>query len=78
MFISRTSTGLDLGSQSIKLVQIQGRKGKARIKTFGQITTPYGLIENGYVTDPDAVGQELGKLLNKLKLRGAKTVSALS
>lgn len=78
MFISRTSTGLDMGSQYIKLVQVQGRKGKARIKKFGQIETPHGLIENGFVTDPDAVGQELGKLLDRLKLRGAKTVSALS
>lgn len=78
MFISRTSTGLDIGSQSIKLVQVQRRGNKAKVKTFGQIPTPSGLMENGFITDPDVVGQELGKLVDRLKLRGAKTVSALS
>lgn len=78
MFISRTSTGLDIGSQSIKLVQVQGRGSKARVKVFGQTPTPRGLMENGFITDPDVVGRELGKLVDKLKLRGAKTVSALS
>lgn len=78
MFTSRTSTGLDIGSQSIKLVQVQRRGNKAKVKTFGQIPTPSGLMENGFITDPDVVGQELGKLVDRLKLRGAKTVSALS
>jgi len=78
LFISRTSTGLDIGSQSIKLVQVQRRGNKAKVKTFGQIPTPSGLMENGFITDPDVVGQELGKLVDRLKLRGAKTVSALS
>ncbi|MGB4508790.1 MAG: type IV pilus assembly protein PilM [Syntrophomonadaceae bacterium] len=78
MFTSRTSTGLDIGSQSIKLVQVQHRRSSARVKTFGQIPTPSGRMENGFITDPDVVGQELGKLVDRLKLRGAKTVSALS
>jgi len=78
LFTSRTSTGLDIGSQSIKLVQVQHRRSSARVKTFGQIPTPSGRMENGFITDPDVVGQELGKLVDRLKLRGAKTVSALS
>ena len=78
MFTSRTSTGLDIGSQSIKLVQVQHRRSSARVKTFGQIPTPSGRMENGFITDPDVVGQELGKLVDRLKLRGAITVSALS
>lgn len=78
MFTSRTSTGLDIGSQSIKLVQVQHRRSSARVKTFGQIPTPSGRMENGFITDPDVVGQELGKLVDRLKLRGAKVVSALA
>lgn len=78
MFTSKTSTGLDIGSQSIKLVQVQRRGSAALVKTFGQAPTPGGLMENGFVQDPQHVGQELGKLAGRLKLRGAQTVSALS
>jgi len=31
LFTSRTSTGLDIGSQSIKLVQVQRRGNKAKV-----------------------------------------------
>lgn len=78
MFTSKTSTGLDVGSQSIKLVQVQRRGGKVRVQTYGQMPTPSGLVENGFITDPEAVGQDLGKLVDQLKLRGSKVVSALA
>lgn len=78
MFTSKASTGLDIGSQSIKLVQVQRRGSGALVKTFGQTPTPSGLMENGFISDPEAVGQELGRLVDRLKLRGAKVVSALS
>ncbi len=35
-------------------------------------------MENGFITDPEIVGLELGKLVNRLKIRGAKVVSALA
>ncbi|HQA50379.1 MAG: type IV pilus biogenesis protein PilM [Syntrophomonadaceae bacterium] len=78
MFTSKTSTGLDIGSQLIKLVQVQRRGDRTQIKTLGQMPTPRGLVENGFIINPDLIGQELGKLVNRLKLRGATTVSAVS
>lgn len=78
MFTGKKSIGLDIGSQLIKLVQVQRQGSGALVKTFGQTPTPAGLMDNGFVNDPEIVGRELGKLVDRLKLRGAKVVSALS
>jgi len=77
LFTGKTCTGLDIGSQSIKLVQVRRRGRRVLLQTLGQIATPSGTVENGFINDPDLVGRELGKLVNRLKLRGAKVISAL-
>lgn len=75
---AKSSVGLDIGSHLIKVVGLK-RQGKAGIlKSFGHINTPEGSVENGIINNPEDVGRELGKLIDKLKLKGSKTVSALS
>lgn len=78
MFTSKLSVGLDVGSHSIKLVGVKRQGGSAIIKTFGQIPTPEGFVENGLINNPEEVGRELGRLVEKLKLKGSSTISALS
>lgn len=78
MFTSKMSVGLDVGSHSIKLVKVRRRGGGGTIKTFGQIPSPAGLVENGLINSPEEVGKELGKLVERLKLKGSNTISALS
>ena len=78
MFTSRMSVGLDVGSQSIKLVEIRRRGDTGTLKTFGQIATPPGMVENGLINNPEEVGKELGKLVDELKLKRSRVVSALS
>lgn len=78
MFTSKKSVGLDVGSQLIKLVGMRRYGDTGRVETFGQITTPPGMVENGLINNPEEVGNELGKLVEKLKLKGSKVISALS
>ena len=78
MFISRKSVGLDVGSQSLKLVEIRRHGDTGTVKTFGQIATLTGMVENGLINNPEEVGQELGKLVEQLKLKGSRVISALS
>lgn len=78
MFTSRMSVGLDVGSQSIKLVGVRQHGDTGTLKTFGYIDTPSGTVENGLVNNPEVVGQEMGKLVEQLKLKGSRVVSALS
>ena len=78
MFSNKMSVGLDIGSHSIKLVKVRRWGGAATLRTFGQIPTPSGLVDNGLINSPEEVGQELGKLVESLKLKGSNTISALS
>jgi len=72
------SVGLDVGSHSIKLVGVRRQGESGTVKSFGQIPTPAGLVENGLINSPEEVGLELSKLAEKLKLKGSNTISALS
>jgi len=72
------SVGLDIGSNWIKLVSMQKSGDGGQLKTFGQINTPPGMVENGLINNSEEVGNELGKLAEQLKLKGSKVVSALS
>jgi type IV pilus assembly protein PilM len=75
---ARKSVGLDVGSHMIKLAEIRRYGNIGSIKKFGHIATPPGTVENGMINNPEEVGRELGKLVEKLKLKGSKVVSALS
>jgi len=78
LFTSSMSVGLDVGSQSIKLVGMQKQRDTGNLKLFGQVAVPPGTVENGLINNPEEVGNELGKLVEQLKLKGSKVVSALS
>lgn len=75
---ARNSIGLDIGSKLIKLVAIKGKRDTGSLRSFGYINTPEGTVENGMINKPEEVGRELGKLVDRLKLKGSKTISALS
>ncbi|MGS0764007.1 type IV pilus biogenesis protein PilM [Syntrophomonas curvata] len=78
MFIGRMSVGLDIGSKFIKLAGMQRHGNTGTVKIFGHIATPTGMVENGLINNPGEVGQELGKLVEQLKLKGSRVISALS
>ncbi len=78
MLSSRKSVGLDIGSQSIKLVEMRRHGNTGTVTTFGHIATPTGMVENGLINNPEEVGQELGKLVQQLKLKGSRVISTLS
>jgi type IV pilus assembly protein PilM len=71
--------GLDIGSQTIKVVEVTGSGSGLRVTAFGMDKTPLGTISQGVVTDPKTLGAAIKALLNKsgVKARG-KCVSAAS
>lgn len=75
--LARTSAaiGLDLGSNSIKLVQLQEGKDGIYLHKAGSAPTPSGTIKGGVVVEPLAVAQAIRALLEALKI-GAGTVVA--
>ncbi len=72
---SSISTGLDIGSSSIKLVQLQETKNGVTLHKAGSAPTPRDAIKAGVVVDPLAVAKAIQSLLQALQVEGG-TVTA--
>lgn len=62
----------------MKLAAVKPQRNGGLIQKFGDIPTPLGTVENGLINNPEEVGAELGKLVEKLNLKGRKVVSSLT
>ncbi len=60
--------GLDIGSKTIKAAEIIETKKGHRLKKFGMITIPPGLIEDGTINDSDKVAEYIRQLFKEHKL----------
>lgn len=70
--------GLDIGSSSIKLVQIKvSRKSKA-LQNFGIEPLPPGAIIDGAIVNPGAVAEAIRSLTKRIHLRGKEVAIAAS
>ncbi len=55
--------GIDIGSQSIKVAEVQVKGGEATITALGMASTPEGAVDHTGVYDSDSVGLVLKELL---------------
>lgn len=74
--MAHTYVGVDLGSHTIKVVEVAGGRGGVQLLNVGVVPTPPGTIINGQVNDPEAVAQALKQVLatNGIKTRAAVSV----
>ena len=72
---TNTSIGLDVGSSSIKLVQLQDTKNGIALYKAGSAPTPREAVKAGVVVDPLAVAQAIRSLLEALQVEGC-TITA--
>jgi type IV pilus assembly protein PilM len=77
LFFSRSGVGLDIGERRIKIVQVKKTGKGFRVSAYGSIDTTPGTMENGVITDPIALGKQLGKLVRELLLQQKKSVAAV-
>ena len=70
LFSIRPNVGLDIGERKIKLVQVMQNGSNFQITAHGSILTPPGTIENGFIVNPEDLGQELSRLVQELGLKG--------
>lgn len=62
--------GVDIGSNSIKVVEIdENRKGERRITRFGHHVLPPQTVVDGHIMSPGAIVEGLDKLFHKSKKR---------
>lgn len=75
---SKGVIGLDIGTSSIKLIEIEESKGGFRLKNFGIATLPKDSIVNGSILNHDAVASTIQQLTSNLKIKTKKTVASVS
>jgi len=56
--------GLDIGSQAIKVMQLQARGGHAHVKAYGSIQTDDKIVKDGVVSDVRGAAKLIDELLS--------------
>jgi len=69
--------GLDIGSHSIKVVQLEERGGLV-LRKAGSRPTPPGTIKGGVIADPVAVAQTISSLLGALEISASQVVAGVA
>lgn len=70
--------GLDLGSHTVKLVQVQEGKASNRIVSFGLAVLPEGAFVEGKLKEPELVASSIEKLAKHLKIKEKSVAISIS
>lgn len=70
--------GLDIGSHSIKLVEIGHSKRGRVLQNFGMILTPPGAIVEGSIKNQEGVASAIKRLYKNLRVRNGNVAISLS
>jgi type IV pilus assembly protein PilM len=73
-----SSIGIDLGSNSIKLVQLQDTRDGICLHKAGSTPTPANAVKGGVVVDPLAASQSLKSLLDALQIDAGNVVAGVA
>ena len=57
--------GLDIGTQQIKFVEMRPTKSGLTVTSLGVGATPFGVLQNNIITDPQLMGQTIRQLLKE-------------
>ena len=69
IFGNKSVIGLDLGSSSIKMVELKLSGRSYKMMNFGMSAIPEGLIEGGEIIDPSALSQIIMALHKELGIK---------
>src|SRR3990170_1114738 len=77
LFGSRSFIGLDIGSQAIKVVELEPSGTGYRVLHAGSGTTPPGAVREGNVTEPHILSDAIKKVLSSAGGRPGRGGSAV-
>ncbi len=77
LFGKRASVGLDLGSHTLKAVEVVPQNGGIRISRIATAPTPVGAVVEGVATDAALLGPAIGALLGEAGIRVKRVVTAV-
>ncbi|UCH36610.1 MAG: type IV pilus assembly protein PilM [Armatimonadota bacterium] len=70
--------GLDIGSHSVKVVQLDEERGSLVLRKAGTRPTPAGATKGGVVTDSATVAQTVSALLGALEIPATQVLAAVA
>jgi type IV pilus assembly protein PilM len=70
--------GLDIGSHTIKVVEMGSGKGGLQLLNFATMPTPPGVLQQGVINDPQTLGQSIKQLLTGNGIKTKKVVSSVA
>jgi type IV pilus assembly protein PilM len=76
--MARQCIGLDIGSSSIKLVQVKAARKSFSLQNFGIEPLPPGAIVDGAIANHGAVAESIRNLSKRIHLRGKDIALAVS
>lgn len=76
--MARQCIGLDIGSSSIKLVQVKASRKSLNLQNFGIEPLPPGAIVDGAIANHGAVSESIRNLCKRIHLRGKDIALAVS
>ncbi len=71
-------TGVDIGTDSIKMVEIEATKNGLRLVNIGVEDTPAEAIESSIITDSQSIGEALIRLISREGFSRSSAVSSLA
>lgn len=74
---SKSFVGLDIGSHSIKAVELGRGGARHRVLHAGTGETPPGAVKEGAVVEPQALGLAIRQVLGKAGIKAGRVVSAV-
>ncbi len=69
--------GLDIGSHSIKGIQVEAKRG-IELKAIGVVPTPPGAVQSGVIVEQEAVAAAIRKLVEENGFQGTEVATAVT
>jgi type IV pilus assembly protein PilM len=77
LFSSKKVIGIDLGSSSIKVVELEASGGGYSLVSFGVVSTPTDSIANGQINDTSNLGSAIQNILRETKTKTKVAVTGM-
>lgn len=76
--MAKCGIGLDIGTSSVKLVEVEGDRRSIRINRFGMVPLNEGALSGGVVTSISEVSQAITNLLRSSKVTSKRALVAIA
>lgn len=78
LFPEKNLIGLDIGTSTVKVVELEANKGKYTLKNIGVAKIPRETINNGVIINADPLVQTIKSLLSSLKISNKNAAVSVS